>query len=112
MPTAKAFEAVAPFPEDVPVYELPRLMLSKLISNDPSQSRELLDTFQEHGFALLDLQDCAEGKALLEEAEKMFKITRDVTVGLDVEEKMKYAVSPPKTFHGYVDVVWRFTGFI
>lgn len=98
MPTAKAFEAVAPFPDDVPVYELPRLMLSKLISNEPKQSQEMFDSFQEHGFALLDMQDCIEGRAMLEGAEKMFDITRQVTLGLDVEEKMKYEASPKKIY--------------
>lgn len=101
MVTAKAFEAVAPFPDDIPVYELPRLMLSKLISNDPAQSQLMFDSFQEHGFALLDMQDCPEGQSLLKEVERMFEISRDVTVGLDLEEKMKYATDPKKNFHGY-----------
>lgn len=107
MPTTKAFEAVAPFPEDVSVYELPRLLLSKLLSNDPEQSRELFASFQAHGFALLDLQGCAEGDDLLQEAEKMFEVTREVTVGLDVEEKMKYEASPKQIF-GYVPAVRPF----
>jgi hypothetical protein len=98
MSTAKAFEAVPPFPDDVPVYELPRLLLSKLISNDPEQSRELFESFRTHGFALLDMQGCAEGEALLEEAEKMFDVTREVTLGLDLEEKMKYEASPRNIF--------------
>ena len=98
MPTAKAFEAVPPFPDDIPIYELPRFSLSKLISNDPEQSRELFEGFRSHGFALLDLQGCAEGEALLEEAEKMFEVTREVTIGLDVEEKMKYEASPQRIF--------------
>lgn len=98
MPTAKAFEAVPPFPDDIPVYELPRFSLSKLISNDLEQSRELFEGFRSHGFALLDLQGCAEGEALLEEAEKMFEVTREVTIGLDVEEKMKYEASPQRIF--------------
>lgn len=98
MPTAKAFEAVPPFPDDVPVYELPRLSLSKLISDDPEQSRELFDSFRTHGFALLDMQGCVEGEALLAEAEKMFEITRQVTVDLALEEKMKYEASPRSIF--------------
>ncbi len=104
MPTAKAFEAVAPFPDDVPTFKLPRLMLGKLLSNDAAQSQRLFDTFQEYGFALLDMTDCAEGHSLLEQAEKMFDVTREVTIGLDIEEKMKYPVLPPKSLHGYVDL--------
>ena len=99
MPTAKAFEAVAPFPDNVPVYKLPCFSLSKLISNDPEQSRELFESFREHGFALLNLQDCAKGEVVLNEAEKMFEVIRKVTIGLDVEEKMKYEASP-KQIHG------------
>ncbi|CAD6587020.1 MAG: hypothetical protein ASARMPRED_002975 [Alectoria sarmentosa] len=100
MPTTKAFEAVAPFPEEVSVYKLPRLLLSKLLSDDPEQSRELFASFRAHGFALLDMQGCAKGDDLLQEAEKMFEVTREVTVGLDVEEKMKYEASPKQIF-GY-----------
>jgi hypothetical protein len=98
MPTAKAFSQVPPFPDDVPVYELPRLSLRKLISNDSEQSKELFKSFREHGFALLDMQGCHEGESLLKEAEKMFEITRDVTIGLDIEEKMKYVPTPPVIF--------------
>jgi hypothetical protein len=104
MPTARAFAAVPPFPDDVPVYELPRLSLSKLISNEAEQSRALFDTFRTHGFALLDMQGCAQGEALLEEAEKMFEITREVTIDLDLEEKMKYVPTPPVIF-GYAPVI-------
>ncbi|KAH8759692.1 hypothetical protein BGZ57DRAFT_612975 [Hyaloscypha finlandica] len=100
MPTAKAFSQVPPFPDDVPVYELPRLSLRKLISNEAEQSKELFKSFREHGFALLDMQGCHEGESLLKEAEKMFEITRDVTIGLDIEEKMKYVPTPPVIF-GY-----------
>lgn len=104
MPTAEAFSAVPPFPDDVPVYELPRLTLSKLVSNDAEQSKELFQSFREHGFALLDMQGCEEGESLLEEAERMFEITRDVTLDLDIEEKMKYVPTPPVIF-GYVPLL-------
>lgn len=103
MPTVRAFETAAPFPEDVPTYELPRLMLGKLLSDDAAQSQQLFDSFQEHGFALLDMTDCTEGRSVLEKAEDMFEITRKVTLDLDLEEKMKYQTSPPKILHGYGD---------
>jgi isopenicillin N synthase-like dioxygenase len=103
MPTAAAFASVPPFPEDVPVYELPRLSLAKLISNDAAQSKELFETFRIHGFALLDMNTCPEGEALLKEAEDMFDVTRQVTIGLPVEEKMKYVPTPPVIF-GYSSV--------
>jgi hypothetical protein len=48
MPTAQAFSAVPPFPDNVPVYELPRLTLSNLVSNDAEQSKELFQSFREH----------------------------------------------------------------
>lgn len=101
MPTAKAFESVPPFPTDVPTFELPQFSLRKLIANEKEQSHELFEAFRAHGFALLDMRDCGEGHALLAEAEKMFEVTREVTVGLDVEEKMKYEASPKRIF-GYV----------
>lgn len=111
MPTLEAFQAIPPFPDNVPTYNLPRLMLSKLISNDLEQSRLMFDTFQEHGFALLDMQDCAEGRTVLEGATKMLEVTREVTLGLNLEEKLKFEVSPPKRFHGYVRFVWHSPAF-
>lgn len=102
MPTEKAFAAIPPFPDDVPTYELPRLLLSKLISDDAEQSKELFDSFTTHGFALLDMRGCAEGEALLEQAEKMFDITRQVTLDLPLEEKMKYEADPKKSIFGCV----------
>jgi hypothetical protein len=100
MPTAKAFAAVPAFPDDIPVYVLPKVSLNKLNANDEEESKALFETFREHGFALLDLQGCEQGEKLLEEAEHMFKVTEDVTIGLDFEEKMKYAVQLPSIF-GY-----------
>lgn len=100
MPTARAFAAVPAFPDDVPVYELPRISLAKLNGDDVEESKALFESFREEGFALLDLTGCPEGLQLLEEAEEMFRITEDVTLGLDFEEKMKYAVKLPSIF-GY-----------
>ncbi len=68
------------------------------MENDPIQSNKLFETFREHGFALLDMQGCEYGKNLLQEAERMFEITRDVTIGLPAEEKMKYVPTPPCIF--------------
>jgi len=98
MPTAAAFASVPPFPSDIPVYELPKLSLNSLINDDSTESAKLFQTFREHGFALLDMQGCAEGELLLKEAERMFEITKDVTLGLPIEEKMKYVPTPPVIF--------------
>jgi hypothetical protein len=98
MPTARAFAAVPPFPSDVPVYELPKLSLKKLLSNNEEESSALFQSFREHGFMLLDLQGCAEGEEVLEEAEKMFEVTEAVTLGLPIEEKLNYPIKPPKIF--------------
>ena len=93
MPTAKAFSQVLTFPDDVPVYELPRLTLRKLISNYAEQSKELFHSFREHGVALLDMQGSHEGESFLNEAEKMFEITRDVTVR--THSRSRTTVRPP-----------------
>ena len=95
MRTAEAFASVPAFPDNVPVYELPRLSLAKLISNDAAQSKELFETFRAHGFALLDMNTYPEGKTLLKEAEAMFEVTRQVTTNLPVEEKTKYVPTHP-----------------
>lgn len=100
MPTLPLFAQAPPFPSDIPTYALPRLSLSALISNDEAQSREMFASFQNHGFALLDCNDCPEGQDLLDEAVKMFEVTEEVTKGLKEEEKMKFEVDPPRNFHG------------
>jgi hypothetical protein len=48
------------------------------------------------------MQGCEEEESLLKEAE--VEITRDVTIGLDIEERMKYVPTPPVIF-GYVSLL-------
>jgi hypothetical protein len=52
-----------------------------------SNPRSFYSCFREHSLAL-DVQGCEEGESLLEETEEMSDITRVVTIGLYVKEKM------------------------
>ncbi len=42
-----------------------------------------------------------KGESLLKEAEKVFEVTQEVTIGLDIEENMKYISTAPVIF-GFV----------
>ena len=58
----KGLRGAASFLENVLVYELLRFTSGELIADDPEYSRELFEGFCGHGFALLDMQGCAEAR--------------------------------------------------
>lgn len=101
MPTQSYFSQFPPFPDDVPIAQLPHVVYKKLLAADVAESTALFDAFRTTGFCLLDLQGCSEGETLLKEAEKVFKLNQEIH-DLDLEEKMKYAFQPPKSLFGYV----------
>jgi isopenicillin N synthase-like dioxygenase len=100
MPTIGLFDQHPPFPKEVPTADVPHLSLGKLLSDDNSVESELLfKACRNYGFFLLNLQGSPEGEALLRDAEAMFELNRELH-DLDLEEKMKYAYSPPTQLFG------------
>ena len=97
MPTAKLFSQIPPFPDDVPTADLPHVSLTKLLSNDESESSKLFQACRTAGFVQLNLKGSTEGEALLTEAETLFNVNREVN-DLSMEEKMRYAYKPPNLF--------------
>ena len=97
MPTAKLFDQIPPFPDDVPTVNLPHVSFAKLLSNVESESSKLFQACQAAGFIQLDLRGSAQGEVLLAEAETLFDISREVN-DLSLDEKMKYAYKPPSLF--------------
>ena len=93
MPTPKCFARVPAFPNDVPIAELQRLELSKLLSGDKAESKALHEACAGFGFFLLDLRGCSEGNTLLEETEVAFDISQELYASSD-EEKSKYPSLP------------------
>ena len=93
MPTPKCFAGVPAFPDDVPVAELQRLELSKLLSGDKAESEALFEACTGFGFFLLDLRGCEEGEILLKETEAAFDISQEF-YALSDEERTKFPLLP------------------
>ena len=89
MPTAECFAKVPPFPNDVPIVELQRLKLRKLLSGDETESKALFESCAGLGFFLLDLRGCSDGESLLKETEAGFNISQEF-YALSDEEKAKF----------------------
>lgn len=99
MPTEDIFAQSPPFPDDVPIADIPVISYKGLLSNSSIESEKLLNACREHGFFLLDLRDSEEGKALLNDAESMFKISNAI-FDLGQDELMKYVCNPPRDLRG------------
>ena len=103
MPRAKLFNKLPPFPEDVPVAELPRISLTKLLENNTHESEELFQACREVGFFLLDLTGSSAGETVLDDAEKTFDLEERI-FALSQEELSKYIFesSADRFLYGYV----------
>src|SRR5271169_6261865 len=64
---------IPPFPTDIPIAPLTRLSLARLRS-DKAESNCLYNASKTLGFFCLDLRDDTQGKELLSEAEKLFRV--------------------------------------
>jgi len=94
MPTPELFNSIPPFPEDVRTAPLQRIALKKLLSNDELESSEVFKACKTDGFFLLDLRGTPVGESLLQSAEKMFAITKDL-YGEGAEELVKFKLPAP-----------------
>lgn len=99
MPTEEIFAQAPPFPNNVPIAEVPVISYKSLQENSPSESEKLFNASREHGIFLLNLRDSEEGEALLKDAESMFKISNAV-FDLEQSELIKYAFNPPRDLRG------------
>jgi hypothetical protein len=73
---------------------LSKISLAKLLSGDQAESEAVFRASKAHGFFLLDLQNSAEGEELLEQAEKIFGVSKDLFEE-GVEELTKFVQPPP-----------------
>ena len=95
MPTAELVNDQPPFPDNVPICELSKLLYSSLLENDLIESEKLFEACKETGFFLLDLRRTKEGESLLEDAEGVLQVDRELSA-LDILEKSIYASKPPE----------------
>lgn len=93
------FPDLPPFPSDIPIAPLHRLVLSKL-RTDPTESERLFSASKDLGFFYLDLRQDDEGEALLAEADKLFALA-PVFYDLGREELQKYDYKAQGSYMGY-----------
>lgn len=93
------FPGLAPFPADIPIAPLHRLVLSKL-RNDPAESERLFSSSKDLGFFYLDLRGDEAGEVLLSKADKLFGLA-PALYDLGREELEKYNYSSQGSYMGY-----------
>jgi hypothetical protein len=94
MPTLKAFANIPPFPADVPTLQLSKISLAKLMKGDQAESEAVFRASKAHGFFLLDMQHSVKGEELLEQAERIFGLSKDLFEE-GVEELTKFVQPLP-----------------
>jgi hypothetical protein len=94
-----AFSDLPPFPSDIPIAPLHRLVLSKL-RTDPAESQRLFSSSKDLGFFYLDLRRDEEGEVLLSEAERLFGLA-PALYNLGREELQKYNYTAQGSYMGY-----------
>ena len=93
------FPKLPPFPSDIPIAPLHRLVLSRLRS-DPAESERLFSSSKDLGFFYLDLRQDEDGEVLLDEAERLFGLAPTL-YELGREELQKYDYKAQGSYMGY-----------
>ncbi|KAF3065379.1 hypothetical protein GL218_02687 [Daldinia childiae] len=101
MASAKLFEGIPNFPNDVPLSTMDTISLASLNVGDEATSKRLFAASQELGFFLLDLRKDDLGKTIIEEIDQLFDVGQGI-LNLPEEVKMKYFPHDfPKSFLGF-----------
>ena len=99
MVSAKLFDSVPPFPEDVPLAQLSSISLNRLSAGKQDEVDSMFKACQESGFFVLDLNGDALGEKMITELSEIFEIIK-ATMHVSEEEKVKYQAKPPAKFTG------------
>jgi isopenicillin N synthase-like dioxygenase len=100
MITKSSLDNLPPFPDNVHTAPIASVSLSKLLANDNGEGQKVLEACRTHGFFYLDMRDCSEGQALLDESEQLLQLaTRAFQPPL--EEKQKFALKKGVSLYGY-----------
>lgn len=92
--------ASIPFPDDVCTAPLTTISLEKLIKSDEEEQGRIYDASKKIGFFYLDLQECPEGRALLQSANSLFDVARDV-FDLPLTVKQEFDFAAEGKYFGY-----------
>lgn len=90
----------APFPDNVPTIELPKISLNKLLNEDPGELEKIFKICTRTGFFYLNMMDHPKGKKMYEDACLCCRIGMETLPNLPMEEKNKY---PIRDRHGVFD---------
>jgi hypothetical protein len=83
-----------PLPKGLPVIELPKISLAKLLNDDEVEAQTLFDICTRTGFFYLDLMDHPKGRKLWESSCLAKNIGQGVMSSLSMEEKDAFLKRP------------------
>lgn len=105
MASPSDFANYPPFPSDVPVAQVSRISLAKLLAQDQAESSVFYESCRTTGFFLLDLQDHEDGRCLLNGTQSLRRIAEEL-FSLKEEEKTKYSYKPNGSINGFVPLCY------
>jgi isopenicillin N synthase-like dioxygenase len=85
-----------PFPDGLPVINLARISLAKLLEGDEEEAALLFEVCKDKGFCYLDLRTHEKGIKLMKQAEQMHQAAKEF-FSAPVSEKRKFKTRPPET---------------
>lgn len=93
------FDNFPPFPDDVPVIDLPCLSFDKLQKQDINESATLFDACQNMGFFLVDFRGNENGEEFLKKTTDMFRVGEQVNA-MDTNYLDQFAWQAPGSLTG------------
>ena len=97
---SRTIEENPPFPDDVPVAPIGRISLQKILEHDNAEAAVALEACRTHGFFYLDLTSVPIGEELIQNAEDLQDLAKQV-FKRPFEEKDAHALIKGKTLMGY-----------
>ena len=85
-----------PFPEGLPVINLARISLAKLLDGDEDEAAMLFEVCKDKGFCYLDLMTHEKGLKLAKQAEQVHHAAKQF-FSAPVAEKRTFKTRPPET---------------
>jgi isopenicillin N synthase-like dioxygenase len=85
-----------PFPDGLPVIDLARISLAKLLDGNEQEAALLFEVCKDKGFCYLDLTSHDMGIKLAKQAEQVHQAAKEF-YSTPVAEKRKFKTRPPET---------------
>lgn len=83
-----------PFPDNVPIAQLEKISLNKLLSSDETEAQRMFDICTGSGFFYLDMMDHPMGKKLWEDACIACRAGQHVLPTIPMDTKKAYKARP------------------